>query len=387
MCDTIVVVKPDRVWFAKNSDRDPNEAQTLDWQRAQNHAPGTTLRCTYLDIPQVSQTAAVLLSRPFWMWGAEMGTNEHGVCIGNEAVFTRQPYSQVGLTGMDLVRLGLERSVNARNALDAIIQLLETHGQGGGCGLEHRSFTYHNSFLIADPGEAYVLETAGRHWAKERIEGVRSISNGLTMPGFAEQHRDQLRSRVANSLIRQKRTATLGCEINGLQDLMHLLRDHGEHGLRYSWIKGALSGPCAHAGGLIAATQTTASWIAELKPGNMQHWVTATSTPCLSIFKPVSIDQPIDLGPWPSERHDAQHYWWRHERRVRSQLKATKDFTAQRDELEQRWLKDRPETSEAFKQAEKWLDAHHYSIEDNRPWFVRRYWALRNRWASLDPTA
>lgn len=40
------------------------------------HGPGSTVRCTYVDIPQAAHTHAVVLSKPTWMWGAEMGANE-----------------------------------------------------------------------------------------------------------------------------------------------------------------------------------------------------------------------------------------------------------------------------------------------------------------------
>jgi len=271
MCDTLVIVRKDKVWFAKNSDRDPNEAQALDWQPAQNYLPGSMLKCTHISVPQVSCTHAVLLSRPFWMWGAEMGANEHGVCIGNEAVFTNQPYRDIGLTGMDLVRLGLERARSAQDALDVIIQLLEVHGQGGRCGYDNPAFTYHNSFLIADSEEAFVLETAGEKWASEKVEGVRSISNGLTIQKFAEQYQDRLRTGIAKAVTRQNRTCQLGQQVGEAADLFAVLRDHGPDGLKYSWVNGALSGPCVHAGGLLAATQTTASWVSELSTNALSH--------------------------------------------------------------------------------------------------------------------
>ena len=67
----------------------------------------TLLQCTYIEVGQVSHTYAVILSKPAWMWGAEMGANEHGVCIGNEAIFTKMASSEdkeEKLLGMDLVR-------------------------------------------------------------------------------------------------------------------------------------------------------------------------------------------------------------------------------------------------------------------------------------------
>lgn len=63
------------------------------------------LQCTYIQIPQVERTHAVILSKPAWMWGAEMGANDHGVCVGNEAVWTREAITPgEALLGMDLVR-------------------------------------------------------------------------------------------------------------------------------------------------------------------------------------------------------------------------------------------------------------------------------------------
>ncbi|KAA8578544.1 hypothetical protein FQN60_005312, partial [Etheostoma spectabile] len=154
------------------------------------------LECTYIQIPQVEHTHAVVLSKPAWMWGAEMGANDQGVCIGNEAVWTREPVSPgESLLGMDLVRLGLERGDSAWAALTVITDLLEQHGQGGPCREDPEPFSYHNTFLLVDRNQAWVLETAGRLWVAQKVtEGVKNISNQLTVGAEISAEHPELRS-------------------------------------------------------------------------------------------------------------------------------------------------------------------------------------------------
>lgn len=400
MCDTVVLVEPGRVLFAKNSDRDPNEAQLLDWQPAASHPAGAELRCTYLTIPQAARTHAVLLSRPFWMWGAEMGANEHGVVIGNEAVFTRQPYAATGLTGMDLVRLGLERATTAAEAVTIITDLLRTHGQGGGCGLEDPSFTYHNSFLVADHRHAIVLETAGQHHAVEVVgHGPRAISNGLTIAGFAERHADRLRDRVGACVARRRRTEAAAERAEALGDLLAGMREHGHDrpGPRYQLATGGMAAPCMHAGGLVTSSQTVGTWLSELTPDGARHWATATAAPCTSLVKPVAVDDPLDLGPAPSDRFDPATVWWRHEQLHRTVMRDPSrllpSLVAERDEVERGWLASPPDPWEAFTTADaltrRWVtQLRSDGMGDRRPPVVRRYWRQRDHLAGLpDPRA
>lgn len=185
MCDNIVALgqatADGSVIFGKNSDREPNEPHYVVIIPRAVHARSKVTHCTYIDIPQVEETYAVLLCRPSWLWGAEMGANEHGLVIGNTAVFTRESYdTRPGLIGMDFLRLALERTTNALSALELITTFLEQYGQSGNNGFSHELY-YHNSFLIADPREAWVLETVGRQWVAKQVEDIGGTSNTLTI--------------------------------------------------------------------------------------------------------------------------------------------------------------------------------------------------------------
>lgn len=279
MCDSFVALGPatadGALVFGKNSDRPAAEEQRPLRCPARRHRAGARVRCTYIDIPEAAETHAVLLSQPTWMWGAEMGVNDQGVVIGNEAVWTKAPLGPPALLGMDLVRLGLERGATARQALDVIANLLQTHGQGGPCADGDPSLQYHNSFLIADPGEAWILETADRHWAAQRVtDGARNISNQLSIGReFALASRDLSDEDFAAHFgwgepvsPRAERGARLLAAERGritANRMMDILRDHA-------------GGICMHGG-----FRTTASMVCHVESGSAPRvWMTWGNNPC-----------------------------------------------------------------------------------------------------------
>ncbi|MBN8702330.1 MAG: C69 family dipeptidase [Bacteroidetes bacterium] len=349
MCDTFVALPKattdGSLILSKNSDREPDEAQAII-HIPQKKNTEKTLQCTYISIPQVSETYECILSKPFQMWGAEMGVNAHGLAIGNEAVFTKVKFDKkkVGLTGMDLLRLALERCKNAKEAIDCITSLLATHGQNANGGYKNKNFYYHNSFIIADTKDAWVLETAGNEWALERVKDIRSISNKLSISTnadqlsseaktFAQQNKwwdgksafdfqknysDWLYTTVGRAAKRQACTMELGMKKNGqltIADCISILQTHNIEESTFKPSKANTGSICMHRTSLLNPSSTTGSMIAKIrKQGAYTIWLTGTSMPCLSIYIPFFFGtNSMHKIPSPSATAD-NSLWWRAEK-------------------------------------------------------------------------
>ncbi len=377
MCDTFIVLpdatKDGSIIFGKNSDRDPNEPHYVEIIQAQDYPPNSILNCTYVSIPQVSHTNRVLLCRPVWIWGAEMGINEFGVVIGNEAVFSKVPAEKTpGLIGMDYLRLALERSSTAGEAVQVITSLLEKYGQSGNCGFSH-PFYYHNSFLIADKKEAWKLETIDRQWAAKKIDTFGTISNGLTIGSdwdlcsqgmqtfalsknlykknlkfnFSSAYSDWLYTRFSNSMQRKNCTHNQIASKIGefvIRDAFKILRTHNGTGKSFRPDRPSLgSDVCMHAGfGPIRVSQTTGSLVTKYLGGKIEIWITGSSAPCISLFKPCSIEQNQLMDFVPGLTFEDNSYWWRSEKFHRNLISSVRqnirDYHIERDELENYFL-------------------------------------------------
>ncbi|MGA9725821.1 MAG: C69 family dipeptidase [Candidatus Binatus sp.] len=348
-CDTIVVLAPHTrggaTLLAKNSDRAPRECQPLAQSPRRVHREGATVHCQYLEIPQIPETAAVIGSRPFWLWGFEHGLNEYGVAIGNEAVLTREMLPSTGLLGMDLVRLGLERSKTAREATEIVGALIECYGQGGSAQFDV-DFRYCGGFIIADHADAYVLESSGRQWIARRVEDCACISNRLTIDtgslgspdvesyarvrgwcdgqspfDFAAAYSSRNAGKVKDDPLTARGRLARSRELvsrNGrrtVREMFAILRDHGARGtippMGNSATRDDTPTLCMHG----SVSGTTASMVAELPaPGadTIPVMWASLAAPCTSIVFPLFV-----AGTLPpvlaagGEKPSADSPWWR----------------------------------------------------------------------------
>ena len=377
MCDTLIATKfateNGIAVFGKNSDRPPNEGQHLIHVSAADHSAGSKVKCTYIEIPQVAHTHAVFLSKPFWMWGAEMGVNEHGLVIGNEAIYSKVPANQEpALLGMDMLRLALERAVTPREALDVIVNLLQEFGQGGNCLYDDRLY-YHNSFLIANADDAWVLETIDKQWAARQVKDVYSISNCLTIGKqydlssenlvnfatqkrvaksesdfhFAQNFNDFLYTNFGKGLKRRETTfSTLDTQKGkvNIDTMMSTLRHHKDEKFNPQ-TSITEQDVCMHAGfGPVRITQSTASMVVYLDQQQPIIFATGTSAPCTSLFTPFWMGSASFLNeePVPTHQADANSLYWSHEKLHRAVLENYQErlgaYLHERDELENRFI-------------------------------------------------
>lgn len=317
-------------FFGKNSDRHPAEPQTFCIVPRRPASEQSILGGK--PFPVSDAGFGFVLSKPSWMAGGEMGMNEKGVAIGNEAVFSRFKPAKDGVLGMDILRAALGTSASAKEAVDFIGAFVEKFDQGGN-GSFHGSLYYDNSFIISDSKSAYILETAGRRWAWRAISGHDSISNAYCIEedykrldtqtrkeispvneraacsdeadpgrkGEKESFKAHVENRFYLSFTKGEERRALSLSLlSGLAskakksavaptvlDFFGVLRSHGDYNPHHP-MKKHMESLCIHAGGLPPPTATTASFVVEYREADSAIiWFSGSSYPCISLFKPM----------------------------------------------------------------------------------------------------
>jgi secernin len=173
-------------FFGLNHHAAAKQRLVLQIAHGQVHDTGAIIRLGDVRIPQARQTFSALGMQPAGHWGFVHGVNEHHVAVSVTSWRSRLEGGPAPLAGADLVRLALERSRSALLAVEVLTDLLERFGPRDGGG----DYIY----LIADAGEAFVLETSGRHWALLECGHTRVVTDAAMIrqdwrrlaPGFSD---------------------------------------------------------------------------------------------------------------------------------------------------------------------------------------------------------
>jgi dipeptidase len=230
---------------------------------------------------------------------------------------------------MDLLRLGLERSKSAKEALEIITDLLEIYGQGGSCAYNQQGWIYHNSYIIADNKEAFVLETADKWWIVETVKDFRSISNNLSIRGKGDMRRKGIIQHAIDrgyckddsdfdfAMIFSDPQIPSNFSVETREGCtFHMLRENRKiitPSLMMDFLREHDVGICMH-----GSFQSTGSQVSHLKKDikNSVHWFTGSSLPCLNVFKPYLF--PVEgqkfsvKKPGPYSEINPNWFWARH---------------------------------------------------------------------------
>ncbi len=324
-----------------------------------------------------------------------MGANEHGVVIGNEAVFTRD-------------RRASPTPALHRHGPAAAGAGAGHHRRRGGRGHRRPARGPRPGRVVQPrPPDVHLRQQLPggrprrRHRARDRRPAPgpprrsagrgRSISNGLTIPAFADAHADPIQGRVAACAARRARTQAAAAAATGPADLIAALRDHGPGG----------------AAPLVARQRRAERPVRPRRRGRHlqpEHGVVGgrppgraasctgpppPSAPCTSIFKPVRVDQPVDLGPDPPTTTTRPPCGGATSactgRPCADPQTLLARFTHERDRTEAAWLADPPTTRRRRSPRPtswrpRWTDdVVGAGQPDRRGRRLRRYWAGQDR--------
>lgn len=374
MCDTYYLPTRAARFLGKNSDRNASEPQSL--RLVPDRQPSDSIRIGEGSLELRDAGHAIALSCPTWMQGAEMGLNAAGVAIGNEAVFSRFKPSPLGVLGMDFLRATLMSASSAEEALACLISLTERYDQGGNGAYKGR-LVYNNTYLIAGPDGAYVLETAARRWAWKHVEEPTAISNSYSLTDDYKRVDAVTRKAIAvvnermacldeadagrlsdkgswNDYVREKFYSRFSAGDARRRSVMALLGPAAEAAERSAAMAvlrahaapdpqrpGRPRNVCDHDGDIMG-NPTTASMLVEYpsadaaKAGRTILWFTGASYACVNLFKPVLLSGGVFTPLWTdydyAEGSAGGESYWRSRRdaakRVRRNPRAADDKAA-----------------------------------------------------------
>jgi secernin len=347
------------IMIAKNRDLSEYEVQWLYRAPPMRHAPGSTVKLQYIEIPQAETTYGWVGSKSYdKKWGVGMGINEWGVVVADNDAPTREPLEgESGLHDNDVCRLVLERSKTAHEGVRLVGSLIETYGHS----------YVGQIYWVVDPGEAWIVECAGRHWAAVRVvDGVAVRANQFQITtswdegsddlveyavgrgwcesadgfSFAECYSSGGYPYMSSQTRVERGLELLGNETGALtrEDLMDVLSDHYEGTSMYR---------SPHGNDLyrtICSGRTVSAMVVQLEPDlppGMQVMWYCMGSPCVGVYMPVyanvsKVPEPYLSGEGPESLsgYDEGSAWWVYKM---LQLSVDEDYAGRQPPVRERW--------------------------------------------------